>query len=393
MKKSRKSNYSLVILCVLLFDFINFYLRVNEIIGEPLGMNLKRISYIFLFLNFIYTFAVYLIKNVGISKITLFNLTFMVFMLVMYFRRGNALELSDIMNLTSWYIIPFLFYYYGFPKSKRALNTIMAVFVFMFIFMYYRFGVLSEVRNAGVTNAIYFLIMSLLFVMFMENRVLKIVFYVSITVLTILSLKIVPLAMLFSTLIIGFVFQRNNSRGSLLKRFAASGVALLIVGVLFLVVSYIAGIDILGNITMDIDNEGNGRFDIWRNIINIFSRAPVNEKMFGLGFEKSEELLGMAAHSDFLEVLFSFGFVGLAFFIISFFYVAKKIVIRAWKRGSRYLGIALATVCQVLIIFTFSNSFFVSNYLLIALSMVGFLLNHYDSRPVHYISSHHYDEY
>ena len=186
MKKNRKSNYSLVLLCVLLFDFINFYLRVNEIIGEPLGMNLKRISYVFLILNFIYAFTIYLIKNVGLSKTTLLNLVFLVFMLVMYFRRESAVELSDIMNLTSWFIIPFLFYYYGFPKSEKALNTLISVFVIIFIFMYYRFGILSNIRSAGLTNAIYFLIMSIPFIMFMENRLLKLVFYVAITTLTIL---------------------------------------------------------------------------------------------------------------------------------------------------------------------------------------------------------------
>ena len=392
MKKNRKSNYSLVLLCVLLFDFINFYLRTNEIIGEPLGMNLKRISYVFLILNFIYAFAIYLIKNMGISKTALFNLAFLFFMLVMYLKRESAIELSDIMNLTSWFIIPFLFYYYGFPKSKRALNIIMVSFVILFVFMYYRFGILSNIRSAGLTNAIYFLIMSIPFIMFMENRLLKLVFYVAITTLTILSLKIVPLIMLFAALTISFVFKKNSTRTSLLKRFFVSCVALFVVGVLFFVVSYLAGIDIVGNISMDIDNEGNGRFDIWRNIIAVFQKAPVNEQVFGLGFEKSEELFGISAHSDFMEVLFSFGYVGLAFFVISFLFVAKKLILQAARRDSRYLGIVLAICAQVFIIFAFSNSFFVSNYLLLSLVMVGFLLNHYDEKHI-YRHTHHYDEY
>ena len=313
-------------------------------------------------------------------------------MLVMYFRRESAVELSDIMNLTSWFIIPFLFYYYGFPKSKRALNIIMVLFVILFVFMYYRFGILSNIRSAGLTNAIYFLIMSIPFIMFMENRLLKLVFYVAITTLTILSLKIVPLIMLFAALTISFVFKKNSTRTSLLKRFFVSCVALFVVGFLFFVVSYLAGIDIVGNISMDIDNEGNGRFDIWRNIIAVFQKAPVNEQFFGLGFEKSEELFGISAHSDFMEVLFSFGYVGLAFFVISFFFVAKKLILQAVRRDSRYLGIVLAICAQVFIIFAFSNSFFVSNYLLLSLAMVGFLLNHYDEKPVQR-HSRHYDEY
>lgn len=69
---------------------------------------------------------------------------------------------------------------------------------------------------------------------------------------------------------------------------------------------------------------GSGRFDIWRDSVEVFYDNPILGS--GLGsFKKLNEASGLHAHNTFIEILVSIGTIGMFLFLVPVFYVIFKL--------------------------------------------------------------------
>ena len=56
---------------------------------------------------------------------------------------------------------------------------------------------------------------------------------------------------------------------------------------------------------------------IWSDILHSFSKLNIYEKFFGAGFGFSNRVTSLAAHNDFIEILVTYGYLGLILYVFS----------------------------------------------------------------------------
>ncbi|MFI3325889.1 MAG: hypothetical protein R3Y35_06920 [Clostridia bacterium] len=100
------------------------------------------------------------------------------------------------------------------------------------------------------------------------------------------------------------------------KKYFYLSIILLSILALFLIFNSSIGDKIL--YTLDASNSGDfwyrvtsSRSYFWAKLINAWVNQPLLNKLFGSGIEYSNQVIGLWAHNDFLELICSFGILGL----------------------------------------------------------------------------------
>ena len=115
------------------------------------------------------------------------------------------------------------------------------------------------------------------------------------------------------------------------------------------------------------DGTGLERTQAWENVFDAFVSSDILRQFFGHGYDSTMEVTfnGLVAHNTYIEVLYTFGFIGsLIFFIVVFLSV-----FRAW-RACRYVEVfALIGFCVLL--FSLSAYSFKPFWAVVALALMN----------------------
>lgn len=368
--KEEKSNYSVFLLGLLFVEFISFFFRANAL--PNLGIWVRVGIFAYIIVNFLLVVLFQFSNGLKLPKLLSSAIAFWLYSLVVYFLK-NELDVIDIINLTSWVVVLYLFYYYGFPKSMKRLITISSAFVLVFLLLYYRYSINGGYMGdkPGVVNAIYFLVFSVPFITLINNRFLKNALLVLVSITVLLSMKGTAIIIIFVTLFINYLFIKKNANRKNVLLIFGGFFAFIFISVIISEVSSIKLFDILND---DIASGGNGRFKIWENILKEFFKGGFFQKIFGFGFNYSAEVISYSAHCDFIEILISFGIVGFSLFLRWVYYFVKEICVNG-KTESYFPSICFMVLAQIILIMMFSTTIFVSNYFLIAMAILGMILN------------------
>lgn len=374
MIETKNSNYSIFILILLFIEFTSNFLRANSL--PNLGIYVRIAIFAFIIANFLMCMLTDIVNDDFSSSLRIRAVVFWLYSLLIYFLSMKNISFVNSINLTTWVAVLYLFYYYGFPKSGKILNFAVGVFATVFILLYYRFALHSGFvgDKPGVVNAVYYLVMLIPFILLFNNKLLKILFISVISMLSIQSFKTTAILMITISILVCFVFFGEIKRKNFLM-FLGSLIAFFVL--LWLLIKY-TDLSFKDIVSADMENGGNGRLDIWKSIFIHYNNGSIMEKLFGYGLKFSADITGLSAHSDFFEIITSFGIIGFLIFISWFIFIAKEIVL--YMRNQKYYYIALVALLQMLLIFLFSTSIFVSNYFLLLSAFIGMLFNHYENQ-------------
>lgn len=367
--RREKSNYSIFLLSLLLIEFVSFFFRANSL--PNLGVWIRMGIFGFIISNFLLIVLVQTLNNCKNAKIISCALVFWIYSLIIYFIT-NQIDFIEVLNLTSWIAVLYLFYYYGFPKSKKGLMFIVSAFIIIFSLLYYRYAINGGFigDKPGVVNAVYYLALSMPFITLMDHKIFRNVMLVLVAVLVVLSQKSTAILIVLITLLIHFLFVKKGNKKSSLR---ILGSFFAFVFVLFLI-SHFSGIDILSVFNEDVDSSGNGRFEIWQKVFKEFNGGGFFQKIFGYGLNFSVHVTKNSAHCDFIEILSAFGLVGFILFFRWFLCFIKTIL--AYIKKDSYLStIGLIVFAQVTFIMMFSTTIFISNYFLLLMAILGMLVH------------------
>ena len=374
MVGTKNSNYSIFILILLFIEFTSNFLRANSL--PNLGIYVRMAILAFIIANFLLCMLADLINGNFSSSLRIRAVVFWFYSLLVYFLSRKNISFVSSINLTTWVAVLYLFYYYGFPKFGKLLNFVVGVFTTVFILLYYRFALHSGFvgDKPGVVNAVYYLVMIIPFLLLFNNKLLKILFITVISLISIQSSKTTAVLMILFSILICFVFSGGAKRKNFLM-FLGSLIAFFVLLLLLIKFTDLNFKDIL---SADMEDGGNGRFDIWKSIFTEYNNGSFLQKLFGYGMNFAATVTGYSAHCDFFEIITSFGIIGFLIFISWFIFTAKEIVLHMWNQS--YYFIALVALLQMLLIFLFSTSIFVSNYFLLLSAFIGMLFNHYENQ-------------
>lgn len=367
MIKTDNSNYSVFLLTLLFIEFISNFLRAGSL--PNLGIYFRLLIFGYIIFNFLLCVVTDIINGGFRSKICIYAVVFWLYTIVIYCLNTENFSFIDMINLTTWAAVLYLFYYYGFPRTLELLNFISGAFAVIFIFLYYRYDIHGGFvgDKPGIVNGIYNLVMCVPFLLLFKNRIIKVILIAAVTLVTVQSNKATAILMMLFTLMICFIFsgERKKKNFALIAGSAAAFVIVLIVLI------RVSRLDLRELIFSNVDTGGNGRFEIWESIFKEYNSGSFFKKLFGYGLNFSVKVTTFSAHCDFFEIITAFGIVGFVLFLRWFVFTGKEMLIN--MRNRNYYYIALVVFMQTGMIFLLSTSIFVSNYFLLLSAFIGML--------------------
>ncbi len=233
---------------------------------------------------------------------------------------GFPQMLTDIIKNTEWVIIFALAYYVGAKyRSLDFLSNLISYFLLPVIYVLY-YLVLTRTffvgEEEGFRDAIFPVLMLTPFFLMQKNK-LKYVHIVISLALVLISAKrsaIIAVVLAYSFYFITYYSVLGKKQEGKRLRFLVPLV--LIVGVLYYLSSkglFGLGLERFRTIS---DDAGSGRDIIYGPLLSSFEQSSVWEQIFGHGTGSTRDVVGKLAHNDFLQVLYDYGVISLAFFTI-----------------------------------------------------------------------------
>lgn len=123
------------------------------------------------------------------------------------------------------------------------------------------------------------------------------------------------------------------------------------------------------------DDGGNGRADIYSEVITKFSDSNVFQLILGHGGLNSvANDIGISAHNDILEMLYDYGVFGFILYCLFVVFLIKKTLFSIRIKSDISLKLS-ASVCVFFVLTMVSHVFFVLKYSLFLFSMWGMSIN------------------
>ncbi len=366
---SNQGNYSIFLFILLMTEFINSFLRAKNFVPIGISVGFRRIVFVFFLVNFIWIIFKKLFNSMIISVKSLNSylgvFCFACYVILIYFLKNSAYDLTEILNLVSWWIVPILFYHYGLPDNKKIFGAIIFMFVAVYFVLYLMFVINSDVfiwNNPELVNSIYYMTAIIPMLLFVENRFFRISIIVMVVSAIVLSQKSTAIIIITASLLCYLLNMESNTNNHL-KRIGIIICFFVLSFPLLSVVEQLFGVNIIDALMANLNDGGNGRADIWEKVINHFNQGEFTEKLFGFGFDTSSRLFGLSTHNDFMEVMFDFGVVGLLIMLGSL--ISLWVTVRCRLKGEKlYTALSLVMV-QTVFLFMFSNALFTSKYILL----------------------------
>jgi len=173
----------------------------------------------------------------------------------------------------------------------------------------------------------YFIAYFLPVVLLLRSKLVKVACVLVIFAVVVLSFKRLGLfAFITSMLAYFYYLSKSGSDGRRHSKVVMLIVTVICIGGLAVVFNFLAGrfgLDWSGRIAEAATDRGSNRLDIYRDVFSAFMSDP-SYWLMGHGYEALTLTHWGWAHNDFLEILYSFGFIGLIAYLC---FIAKLICI------------------------------------------------------------------
>ena len=309
------------------------------------------------FTGYMGAYALIHIKKIKISR----TLIPLILLAVWIFFTGliNHAETWDMlvqMNMSVLWILCYLFFYDYTKNGKIEKNNVYVFSVTILLFyciatIYYSFYAFRSYGHYTAMNIIYFALAILPWVFVEEKRVK--LFFIVVFLTTFISLKRGALIALPIMYVVRTLLDKPNRKEAIKK---IVGLIDLFIGlcIAFYIVNILTDGFIAERFSIDELSTGSGRSDLYLSVIGAIKDRDFVELMLGSGIGSSVDLLGTGVHNEWLEMLFSYGIIGLAIYtsyIVGIITTAKRIY-----RMNTQLGSAAAMSVALYLILSFVST-------------------------------------
>ena len=196
-------------------------------------------------------------------------------------------------------------------------------------------------------NPVYFISYLMPVVLLLRSKVLKVGILLLIFVVVILSYKrLAILAYSTSILVYFYYLSRSGSNAKFWKIITVFLGSVMFIAVMAFSFRYMGaafGLDWSGRMSDMVSGGGSGRFDIWKGTIAALASQP-SYWLFGHGYLATENTAFGWAHNDFIEILYDFGLLGLALYLM---FIGKIIKTFIEMKKLRYMHLDAFAVSLV----------------------------------------------
>lgn len=268
------------------------------------------------------------------------------------------------------------------PLSKKQVYTsnflLLAVIVMSFISVFlFRSGFLDF---SMVSNAYYALCILPLILMFTEKKRYRYFLYVFIGLIVIFSGKRTGLIAFGSFVIIVSLLEslKNNQLFSFVKTVGFLLGAGIIFYLLYIKFASVYDLKLFERMSNIAEDGGSGRNIMYQQIWNAMKESNVISWMIGHGYGRTEDVLVMhaAAHNDFLEILYDYGFFAVVFFILFYIQLFRE-GIAMYRSKFKYASLFIGEII-ISILLSFFSIYCVSfTYVICGMASLGTILGYW----------------
>lgn len=319
-KQVHKGVIAYVFLWALLFIFTLRAFSVANFISQ------SRILFIVAIITMGYFVGKKNVRPVKTIRYAIAIAAYMTFVCLIY-KGINADAISQMISNLLWVIV--IYQLYKMEISEKDMQLISYIMVgtcnlcaFIYVSDYIIWITeLENIQAIGAINSIYYILSLIPFVFFIKEIWLSVLLYLLPLYAITVSGKTTCLFCAIM-IIVYIVWSSFKTKGGM-------RVAILLASLGLLAFRFLSTLDInviSTAISEDLETGGNGRQDIWLQVLALWIDGGLFQLIFGHGVNAISLKIGLGGHNDFLEMLYCYGIVGLLLlvsFIISLYKVLK----------------------------------------------------------------------
>lgn len=376
-----------------LFSFcIIIYFMGNE---SQMGILrfIPLLSYLF---NATISLMIFTLKGIKKDKFTFLLFAFSIIMILGAILKPNK-ELSILMNLlmpiywiTSYFIVSHITKHINsIKKINDRIFIVFLVFSTLVCYALITSNIKTSLEDVLVgSNIIFFVLLLLPWIAILETK-RKWIGVITITILTILSIKRSAIIIIMGALLI-LLFDRNHGQKGKSTRILLGTIA--VIGIILIGIPDTPLDNVLTRFEALEEDGGNGRLDIYNDVINAFSKQSTLNQFFGSGYRAVQNELFknynyniyISAHNDFLEVLFDYGYIGFLFYILLHIKIIKRIIM-LYRSKNAYFSAYLISYFEFLIMSSVSHLIIYPSYFLFLVAFWAYSENRFKTRNLQII--------
>lgn len=372
---------------LIFFNLIVTYIMLSNIMiifnltGLVFNQNLRNlmIYFIFIWSGFEYVKKMLYQK---ISKINILILAYSLYILIITFINDRNMHTAAV--LLNTLLFPSIFSLsLTLNRNQSFSKTILYIQGFFMIISSYIYLIYSNkiVESAASVNSIYYVVLTIPFVLCMEKKIVKSLALVISCIAILYSLK--RTALLASSIAFFTFFITQNKISLKLKRsrfwFLVSCFSFLTI-ILF---SYnylndYFGINIFSRFATLKEDGGSGRINLIFITLDRIGRSGFLSILFGHGYDGVARYIGISSHNDFLEILFNYGLIGLTFYLL-LWSILLRCFLNMLKNKYRFSAAFGASLSIFLIMSLTSHLIFVPTYFSLIVIFWGYSIYDYEN--------------
>lgn len=219
-----------------------------------------------------------------------------------------------------WWLVVYkfsTFYCLNYYKSTKLFKVIvyMIFIVYVLVNLYSRFMIMVNFeRDNAVTGYIYYVVTFLPFIMLVSNRIWQTILLGILLIMTITSLKRGAIIVLPLMLIVYFYLQAKL-RNNIVLFFKKMILFVMILLPVLMIVDSKSDHFLSARFQSEELQSGSGRDVLYETAIHSIMDRDFVTFFIGTGSGSSVKLLDTGVHNEWLEILFSFGFMGVILYL------------------------------------------------------------------------------
>jgi hypothetical protein len=262
-------------------------------------------------------------------------------------------------------------------KIENYFSFLLIVFVFLFFYK-----ILIQFQFQGmIINSIYYQVFLLPFVLMLKNRKLKLSLMLLILICIFFTLKRTPFIAFIFSILLYYKISNNINLKNIKNIFKFSWMLILISSFLFFLNNIFNNSSLNKNLIQrlfELSNDGgSGRVEILKALIVKFGDINLDQFIFGHGIFTVNDAIGIGgAHNDFFDMFWSYGIIGLIFYLLFYIYLFKYCKLFK-KRNYKYYPVFVSSVLLFLIVSLFSQLIFIPSYFAFLLVFWAYIISNY----------------
>ena len=355
MKLGNSQRFNIWLGFVLIYLFIKFEDLLGVALIGPTFQSL--LMYVVFAIGVILTifFSNYSNYKVDYFILACFGLTFTAVVSTIINRVSNVDLVQDLTYACFWFVVLLVCYNFldGNINSKNVVN-LFVIFDILVILRFVLWFASDATGSDARSNSIYYMVCLFPVVFYESKKHIKYFLFIATFACTLLSGKRTALIALAVAFVIPYIVKMFMLER---KKWVRNSIALIAIFAI-IIISYdilISNFDItiLERFENIEEDGGSGRSEIYATVWRKIKNSDVPQLLLGRGYNGvfTSGIVDTSAHNDFLEVLFDYGILGAAFyllFIFGLFSIAKKLVKRQSEMSLPFISGLAVFVCMSL---------------------------------------------